>query len=575
MELFNLNVYNILKIAIDNKSKKIYLAVIIIISLIFTLASLYFPLIIKNIITELEKNKVSVFIICYLILFLILRSVMESINEYLIAKLGNIVIKDLQQNIYDRIVNYPISFFDEYNSGDLSSRLVNDTEVIKDLITFHIPKVINGLVMIVGAVCLIVLLDWKLTVLILLISPVIFGIIFPLMKKLENTGEIQQNEISNFISKTQETFKNIRMVKASTAEQSESKSISRYINNLFKVNLYESKVMSLVSPLVNLLLIFGLLIIAGYGAYRIQNDTLTLSTLIAFIIYSFQLMSPISSISSFIGEYHKSNGAFKSLTVILSKDIENAKNTYKYNFKLEDKLIFDNVSLEFKEKKILDNISFKLNKGESLTIIGPSGSGKTTLLNVIEKFYYINSGSITIDGIDINDINTQNLRYNIGLVSQDIPIISGTIKDNLLYGLNNVSITNFEIKDILKSTMLKDLVINQIDGINSYVGESGNRLSGGEKQRINIGRVLLKNPNIILLDEATSNLDNESKSEIINSISEITQDKTVLKITHNMHELKEDEQILFIENGKIIFKGKHGELLKNNERYKKFIKNEA
>lgn len=572
MELINLNVYRIFKFTINNKKKKVYLAIIIFVSLLFTLASLYFPIMIKNIITELEHNKINFWIVSYLVIFLIIRSLIEGINEYLIAKFGNIIIKDLQQNIYDNIIKYPISFFDKYKSGELSSRLVNDTELIKDLITFHIPKVMNGLVMIIGAIVLIAMLDWKLTVVILLIAPIIFSVILPLMKKLENTGESQQNEISNFISQTQETFKNIKMVKASTAEESEKKIISKYIKNLFTVNLYESKVMAFVSPLVNLLLIVGLLVIAGYGAFRIQNGSLTLGTLIAFIIYSFQLMTPISSISSFIGEYHKANGAFKSLTTIIGESIEDQEKLSKYNFKLDNKLVFNNVTIKIKEKKILDNISFTLNKGESLTIVGPSGAGKTTLLSIIEKFYYIKEGNITIDGIDINEINTKDLRYNIGLVSQDIPIISGTIKDNLLYGLNEDEITNDEIQESLKFAMLTDLVTNKDNNINSYVGESGNHLSGGEKQRINIGRLILKNPSLILLDEATSNLDNESKVEILNSLSKVTQGKTTLKITHNLQELKDDEKILFMENGKILFEGVHGNLLKNNERYKKFIK---
>lgn len=567
-----MNVYKVFKLTINNKKKKIYLAIIIFLSLIFTIASLYFPILIKNIITELENSRINTFVIISLVVFLILRSLIEGVNEYIISKFGNIIIKDLQQNIYNKIIHYPISFFDTYKSGELSSRLVNDTEVIKDLITFHIPKVINGVIMVIGAIVLIAFLDWELTIVILLIAPLIFGIIFPLMKKLEDTGEKQQYEISNFISQTQETFKNIKMVKASTAECSEKNIISRHINNLFKVNIYESKVMAFISPLVNFLLIFGLLVIAGYGAYRIQNGTLELGTLIAFIIYSFQLMSPMSSISSFIGEYHKANGAFRSLTKIINEDVERENNQYTYDFKLNNNLSFNNVTMEFNGKKILDDISFTLNKGNSLTIIGPSGSGKTTLLNILEKFYTVEKGTITVDGVDINKISTHSLRKNIGLVSQDIPIISGTIKDNLLYGLREEDITNDKIQKSLDFSILNKLVTNQIDNLNSYVGESGNKLSGGEKQRINLARLFLKDPSIILLDEATSNLDNESKSEILKSISDLTCNRTTLKITHNIQELKENEDVLFIENGKILFKGIHGELLKNSERYKKFIK---
>ncbi|MCU5746969.1 ABC transporter ATP-binding protein/permease [Staphylococcus sp. SQ8-PEA] len=567
-----MNVYKIFKLTINNKKKKMYLALIIILSLFFTIASLYFPILIRNIINQLENNQINTLIVVSLVLFLILRSLIEGVNEYIISKFGNIIIKDLQQNIYNRIINYPTYFFDMYKSGELSSRLVNDTEVIKDLITFHIPKVINGIIMIIGAIVLIALLDWKLTIVILLIAPLIFGIILPMMKKLENTGEIQQYEVSKFISKTQETFKNIKMVKASTAEDAEKRIISKHINNLFNVNLYESKVMALISPLVNFLLILGLLVIVGYGAFRIQNGTLALGTLIAFIIYSFQLMTPMSSISSFIGEYHKANGAFKSLTKIINEAEERKIDECEFDFKLNSNISFNNVTMEFNGKKILDDISFKLSKGKTLTIIGPSGSGKTTLLNTLEKFYNITKGSITIDGININKISTNSLRKNIGLVSQDIPIISGTIKDNLLYGLREDKITIDKMQKSLDFSMLNKLVTSQIENLNRDVGEGGNKLSGGEKQKLNLARLFLKNPSLILLDEATSNLDNESKSEILKSISELTQYRTTLKITHNVQELCEDEEILFIENGKMLFKGSHGELLKNNERYKKFIK---
>ncbi|WP_251943821.1 ABC transporter transmembrane domain-containing protein [Staphylococcus sp. Marseille-Q5304] len=185
------------------------------------MTSLYIPILIKNIINEMENNRINIFIIVSLVVFLILRSLIEGINEYIISKFGNILIRDLQQIIYNKLIHYPISFFDTYKSGELSSRLVNDTEVVKDLITFHIPKVINGIIMVIGAIVLIAFLDWQLTLVILLIVPLIFGIIFSLMKKLEDTGEKQQYEISNFISQTQETFKNIKMVKASTAEYSE------------------------------------------------------------------------------------------------------------------------------------------------------------------------------------------------------------------------------------------------------------------------------------------------------------------------------------------------------------------
>lgn len=564
-----MNAYKVLLLAINDRRKKLLLSAIIIVSILFTVASLVFPLLVKDIVDEFSVNKISLWMIGGLVLFLIAKSIIESVNQYIIAKFGNMIIRDLQKNIYTKMLHFKVDFFDEHHSGELSSRIVNDTEIIKDLITYHIPKLVTGVIMILGGLTLTIILDWKLTIVILIISPFIFGIIFPLMRKTEQTGDRQQKEISVFIAKTQETFKNIKMVKASTAEKHEKSIMYKCIDRLYNANLYESKIFAMVAPLVSLLLILGLLIVVGYGAYRISVGTLSISTLIAFVIYAFQMMTPMSSISGFIGEYHKANGAIKSLNTILNNnEIEQSSNT-KYAF--QNEVSFKQVNFGYKDNLILKNITFNIKRGEALTIVGPSGSGKTTLINLLEKFYFPTNGEITIDNVNINQLNTYELRKNIGIVSQGSSLISGTILENLLYGLDEKYIDESNIREALRYANLEEFVEKQKDKLDTNIGESGDKLSGGEKQRLNIARLFLKNPDIILLDEPTSNLDIESRNLVLESIKTLTKGKTVIKVTHNLEEVQPDDNILFLEDGEIVCKGSHERVSEINKRYKEFI----
>lgn len=564
-----MNAYKVLLLAINDRRKKLLLSTIIIVSILFTVASLVFPLLVKDIVDEFSVNKISLWMIGGLVLFLIAKSIIESVNQYIIAKFGNMIIRDLQKNIYTKMLHFKVDFFDEHHSGELSSRIVNDTEIIKDLITYHIPKLVTGVIMILGGLTLTIILDWKLTIVILIISPFIFGIIFPLMRKTEQTGDRQQKEISVFIAKTQETFKNIKMVKASTAEKHEKSIMYKCIDRLYNANLYESKIFAMVAPLVSLLLILGLLIVVGYGAYRISVGTLSISTLIAFVIYAFQMMTPMSSISGFIGEYHKANGAIKSLNTIMNNnEIEQTSNT-KYAF--QNEVSFKKVNFGYKDNLILKNITFNIKRGEALTIVGPSGSGKTTLINLLEKFYFPTNGEITIDNVNINQLNTYELRKNIGIVSQGSSLISGTILENLLYGLDEKYIDESSIREALRYANLEEFVEKQKDKLDTNIGESGDKLSGGEKQRLNIARLFLKNPDIILLDEPTSNLDIESRNLVLESIKTLTKGKTVIKVTHNLEEVKPDDNILFLEDGEIVCKGSHERVSEINKRYKEFI----
>lgn len=558
-----MNIWKTIKVAIKSTQTKILFIFVILFSIIFSIISLLFPLIAKNVITDFENGNIKIWNIIVVVIFLLLKSSLEALYEYNVAKLGSGIIKELRSYVYNQIIRYNKLFFDKYRSGELSSRILNDTEVVQALLSSHIPQLSSGIILIVGSFVITAMLDWKLTIAIIIVIPSIFLLISPLLKKMDSLGFIQQNEKATFISTTQETFKNIGLVKAFTAEQLENQKIKKSINNLYKIDLKENKLISVIGPTINFLLILGVMIIIGYGSYRVTIGNLSLSTLIAFVMYVFQLINPMANVSNFIGEFRKANGAFESLSSLISSN--HLENSGHLQYKFEHTLEFKNVSLILSRNKILKNLNFTVLKGDNLTIIGKSGSGKTTILNMIEKFYSPTYGSIEIDNVNIEKIDTESLRKNVGLVSQDSPIITGTIKENLLYGLDSKSITNKQIKESINKANLKSFIENKELGLDTYVGESGNLLSGGERQRINIARLFLKNPDIILLDEPTSSLDLEATKLVNQSIKKLTNEKTVIQITHNIKDIDPKDNVIFIDNGEYKTTDNIADLFKTNK----------
>lgn len=557
---------NILTVAFKSV-KKSNIFIIILITILFSLVSLMFPLLTKNIIQDLENQKLEISSVTFLVSFLILKTVLEAIYTYSLSKLGAKIIQTSRISIYNQIMSYNTGFFDKNHSGKLSSRIINDTEIIKDLITEDIPEVINGTIMIVGTIVIMTWLDWKLTTIILIVIPIIFIFIFPLLKKLDGLGEIQQVEKASFISRTQEIFKNIKTIKSHNAELYEKNTVTNNINNLYNATLKENKILSVISPLLNLLLISGIIIIGIYGIYRVSNESLAFGTLVAFIIYILQIINPITSIGTFWGQYQKAIGSLKNLNQIIDK--KNIEHIGYQDFSFNEKIKFNNVSLRINQKNILKNLSFEIKKGQHLTIVGPSGAGKSSIINLLEKFYVPTEGNIYIDNINYGNIKINDLRKKIGLVSQNTSIFNDSVFNNIIYGNEKKDISMQKLEDAIKNARL-DSFFNKYD-YNSIIGEDGKTISGGEKQRFNIARLFLKNPEIILLDEPTVSLDNKSKGKIESSLEKLTEDKTSIKITHNLEEIEDNDYILFISQGELIGKGMHLELMEENIEYKKFI----
>ncbi|AQS54404.1 Multidrug resistance ABC transporter ATP-binding/permease protein BmrA (plasmid) [Jeotgalibaca dankookensis] len=507
-----------------------------------------------------------------LFVVLLLQIILTSIGTFIISIEGDKQISKIRLKIKRHLLELPTSYFDSRNSGELSSRIINDVAILRVFLTINIPQMINGIITILISAVILFLLDWKLAIILFCIFPLNALITFPIGKINERIANKTQKTISRLVGITSENFKNIRTIKLNNAEKNVFSKYSDEINDLYVLSFKANKIFALTQPLQRLFAISLIIVVILYGGFRVSRGTLTVGTLISFIIFLFQLIGPINNVADFYNSYKRAIGSTKEISAIMETETEN--NTLPI-LKIKEiskpyKLELKNVTFSYDEITVLKNVSMDFNTGEKIAIVGSTGAGKSTVLNLITRLYPVDSGSLYLNEKKASDFKLDNWRSLFSVVSQENTLFSGNIRDNLMFGLDK-EISNQKLEDALKFAYLDKEIDSFPEGINTIVGEQGIKLSGGQRQRLQIARAYLKGADFLLLDEATSSLDSYSEKIISENVNKLMKGKTVIAIAHRISTIVNADKIYFIENKKIKDVGTHNELYKRVPAYKRFV----
>ncbi|MBS4189999.1 ABC transporter ATP-binding protein [Bacillus sp. FJAT-49705] len=549
-----------------NPPKWIFI-IAIILSLIETGAGLIVPLFTKNLVDQLAASALETSLIILLASAFIIQTISSGFSFYFMTYIGESIVASIRKRLWKQILHLPIPFFDKHQSGETMSRVTQDTNIVKTLITQHMITFLTGLISIIGAVAILLMIDWKMTLIMIISVPISIGLIMPLGQKMYKISKATQDEMADFSGNLGRVLTDIRLVKASHAEKAEKVRGEKGIQHLFQFGLREAKIQAIISPFMTFVMMLVLVILIGYGGVRVASGDLTAGSLVAIIIYMFQIIVPFTQMASFFTAFQKAIGATERIQGILSLYNEPSEQTLLVEDPAQN-LTFQNLSFSYKENPIIKNINLTLPAGKTTAFVGPSGGGKTTLFALLERFYEPDSGEILLGGTNIKDFNLRSWRSQIGYVSQESPLMSGTIKDNIVYGIER-TVSNVEIEEAAKLAHAAEFIERLPDGYETEVGERGMKLSGGQRQRIAIARAIIRNPKILLLDEATSNLDSASEHLVQRALQQLMDGRTTLIIAHRLSTIVDADQIAVVEAGTITGTGTHSELLETHSLYRK------
>ncbi|WP_163655305.1 ABC transporter ATP-binding protein [Listeria sp. PSOL-1] len=542
----------------------------IVFSVISTIVSLFVPLFAKNFIDGFMGKNFNYIIVFYLLILFIVQVILSGVSLYLLNLIGLKLVLAIRNKLWNKILFLPIRYFDSTNSGEFVSRMVNDTGLIKTLVSDQFPQIINGTITLVGTITILLVMDVKLTVILFIAIPILILFVAPLGKKLFAISKGLQAETAAFSTKISQVVSNIRLVKATTSEEAEVKSGERGLNNLFQFGNREAKINAIISP-ITVFVVMGILVgIIIYGGVRVNADTLTIGTLIAFLIYVFQLLVPITAFVTFFSQLQKAKGATHRIYEIINEDSEELH--HGGTISLSDKsLSATNLTFSYDGKhRVIDGISFESSPGEMIAFVGPSGAGKSTIFSLLERFYQPTEGDIFAGDQSMKGISLNSWRSQFSYVLQDNLLLSGTIRENLVYGLKH-DVTEEELWQALKLAYAADFVAELPKQLEEEVGEHGVKLSGGQKQRITIARAFLSKAQILLLDEATASLDVRTEQYVQKSLLNLMKQKTIFIIAHRIDTIKHSDKIIFIDKGRVTGQGTHDELIESHELYASFI----
>lgn len=499
---------------------------------------------------------------------LIINAIVMYFHTYLSGWLGQNIIKDIRIKLFSHLQNFKLQFFDKTPIGRIVTRNVSDIETIADIFGQGIAAIIGDILQLFGIVALMFYINWKLTLISLATLPFLFLTTYIFKEKVKLSFNNVRNAVANLNSYVQEHIVGMNIVQIFGNEEKEYERFKDINETHLKANLKAVLYYSIYFPVMELFTSIGLGLLIWYGSNQLFSEEVTLGVLVAFIMYLQLFFRPIRSIADRFNTLQMGVVSSKRIFDLLDRNEEIDSNEKLKDIQLNGDVEFKDVWFAYNnDEYVLKNISFKINNGESVGFVGSTGSGKTSIINLINRFYDFQKGTILVDGNDIKDYNLSSLRSNLGMVSQDVFLFSDSIYNNIT--LFNDSIKEDEVWNAIKKVGAEKFINKLPNGLQFDVKERGISLSVGQRQLISCIRIMLYDPKIILLDEATSSIDSESEAMIQKAISEILKNRTSIVVAHRLSTIKEVDKIVVIESGEIKEIGNHKDLIQSNGFYKK------
>ncbi len=520
---------------------------------------------------ELSEGSSLTYVVIIIISMFLLKNVFNYLANYFITFLRNGVLRDLRNDVYDKTIRLPLSYFSEKRKGDTISRISGDVNSIQTSFLAVLELIIKEPLTILFAIIAMFGISVKLTVFVFIFIPVSGFFISLLGKKLKKHSDKVMREQGFFFSIVEETLGGLKVIKGFTAELLFNKKFHESTSRYYKYSNNLANRQNLASPISEFLGISVIAIILWYGGNMVLVEkTLDPGLFLTYMGLSYSILTPAKAISRASYSIKSANAAAERVLELLNtisplKDRPNAKDKRDFisNITLED------ISFKYDEEYVLQDFQLEIPKGKAVALVGQSGSGKSTIANMVTRFYDVNKGAIKIDGTDIRELNKKSLRSLMGLVTQDSILFNDTIKNNLLIGKEDA--TDDEIIEALKVANAWEFVKELPNTIETNIGDSGNKLSGGQKQRLSIARAVLKNPPIMILDEATSALDTESERLVQSALENMMKNRTSIVIAHRLSTIQNADLIVVMKKGRIVEQGTHESLLALNGTYQKLV----
>jgi len=514
----------------------------------------------------------ALFIFCIAIVGLFfVRNIFRYLALHQMAFLRNVAVRDLRREIYQKLLRLPMAYYTDERKGQIMARFTNDVAEVEWSVMGALEALFRQPVMIILYLITLLGISWELTLFVIVVLPITGLMIGLIGKSLKRTAKKGQEELGEVVTSLEETVGGIRIVKGFTAEDVFNRYFNKVNDQHFKLMVRLFRKQYLTSPLGETLSAITIALILWFGGNLVlDGHTLNGEFFILYIVIFSQMISPARALSESFVRVQRGISASERIDEILMADEQvlesNAAESIS-NFK--DQIEFRNVSFKYGDEPVLKNINLTVKRGESIALVGPSGGGKTTLVDLMPRFYDVSEGEILLDGKNIKDFKVYDLRSLFGIVSQQSILFNDSVKNNLLIG--NQYASDKQVIDALHAANAHGFAVSLSEGLDTGVGEAGNKLSGGQKQRLSIARAILNDPPIMIMDEATSALDTESERLVQDALEKLTEGRTSFVIAHRLSTVQHADRIIVIDKGEIVEMGNHAELLEKNGLYKRLV----